>query len=560
MIRPRFIETIDGDPVDISDVKEAVNAQEALMPRTPDEYYSRVAASLGGYRKAYDGGAPAVEMLIRRPGEPQQIWDVRCDYFENIPLVGTVVDERATALYGLEPKRCWYLKSDRDGEVSKELDARMNELYQENGAASLYHDQIGTGLVRDMGGGIKFVYDDDFEDVSFFYRKKEQLWPIPSIGDASRYLGLVEIVPSSKGNQAWLWTTHQYGVINANWEWERDWPKLNPEPPGLVPFALFGSWRGEKHLLADTVLQQRTAINLRSLILMGIRGQTFAVPFASGNIQTQEVVDIRTGEKYMRATGPDGIVKGDKDATFDFKHPEYHAKEMTEVETEWTKNWLGMNKVSPFAINASMAPEQPTSLMIKLYPTQDERRRMINQVMRSEKEAMLLAARLFLNNRPDVLPGIDLDDIEYDVIFPPSSLPADAIAARSADVTDEEASRLLTKDYLKRHVYPEANEEQLSALMELLNAQRAERAAMVQEMVNGASPPSRSGVTDEQGGTEYRHRSPAAALLDRISALGSSTGGGMAAAPGATNGGGSGPPGPGTGGGGGGRGGSPVVP
>jgi hypothetical protein len=101
---------------------------------------------------------------------------------------------------------------------------------------------------------------------------------------------------------------------------------------------------------------------------------------------------------------------------------------------------------------------------------------------------MRLAARFLLDSRPDMLPGIEFDDIKVEVKFAESSLPSDRMGERAADAADVQRNLYPRRNYVKKWIAPDADDEEVDRILAELDA---DATAKANAMATAFAPPAR---------------------------------------------------------------------
>jgi hypothetical protein len=467
------------EPVDaMKRIKEAVATSPTAQMR-PSQHRQRMEQLLRPYRIAYDGGEEAVRFLIRRPGESPQQWRSRGHHFENVPLIEQVVEEMGSSLYGRPPKRCVKyrvdggVRTDEQKAADDDLDKAFSQIYDDNEAPSLFRDDVSTHVWRDTYCAVKTFSRPDVPGVSMAAIPPESVLFVGDPNDRRTYYGTVETVRFGSQYRHWLWTLEWYAEISDSWD-ILSGPEDNPVM-GVVPFTLFGRIPAYgKHHMATLLQQQRSAINDQSTRQLGKRAQAFSVPVLSGHANTPETVDPVTGEKYQRIVGPDGGVHLREGGSFTFAQPNFNLAQITDDNNSLLRMYLGMARVSQFALSTSEAPDQPMALAIKERRALAERQRWVNILKVQEKrlaETVLAYAAVYIDDFP--LIGADVDiDIEFDQ----NVLPIDRNIERTADASDVAAARAPRKWYVGKWLLPEADEQEIAEFLAEADAEASARA------------------------------------------------------------------------------------
>ena len=484
-------------------IKEAMYQGGGTFMR-PSMHYARTTQTLRPYRTAYDGGDDAVRFLIKRPGETGQQWRSRQHHFENVPLIETVVQELASGAYGNAPKRCVKyrvedgIRSDEMQEQDAALDEAFNNVYEANEADALFRDDVSTHVFRDGYCGVKTWARLDSFGLSLGALPPEFCFFVGDPSDNRTYFGVVELVKSGSTFRYWLHTPDWYCEITDGWE-----IVSGPEDaivPGIVPITLFGRIMPYgKHPMATLLQQQRSAINDQSTRQLGKRAQAFSVPVMSGTNLIPPSVDPVTGEQYQRVIGPDGGVHMKEGGTFTFQATNFNLAQITDDNNALLRMYLGMARVSQFALTTTEAPDQPMALAIKERRTLSERQRWINILKPQEKnlaETVFAYSVAMIDDFPATSPDVDIT-----ITFDDHILPMDRMAERQTDAADVAAGRATIKWYVGKWIMPDANEQEIEQYLAEIQADSTARTDRLGSVLN---PPSRVGGSDLLSGFQSR--------------------------------------------------------
>ena len=438
---------VDG----IAEVRKAIEVVAGKLPH-PESHAERTVAFLSPYRTAYRGGDAAVRFLVPVPGESNTQWLQRRRHFENVPLIETIIEEQATQVYGIGPDRTIRYEDDENGDTpaTEEMDEAFRRIYDEANHKSLFRDRVAPAVFLDQWCSVKVWYQDETSKLRLSYLPRDNAYPIFDPMDLDTAIGWVEIRRVGRDWVRWLWTTTEYGLIDADWKWQTmsspeaerfesetgSWPVANPVP-GVLPYVLFGSVNHDGHRLETALQQQRALINDTSGYKIGRRSQAGSIPVTThgpeGAILTPEQVDPQTGERYVKVGINNGL-ELEHGSSFQFAKPDYPITEMAEALSDDQRLYLSWNRISPLSVDSSGVPDQPMALALKMFVPQMERQRNINMLEAAETrlgEVVHAYAMAYVDDYPATE-----SPVVVEIDFPESVLPMDKTAERAADAAD----------------------------------------------------------------------------------------------------------------------------